>query len=55
MNAVCAQINELLAYRPSGHILQQERLKDISHAFGLLFHHFRQKFQMSAEPEVGDS
>lgn len=54
MNAVCAQINELLAYKPSGHILQ-EKLQDISHAFGLLFHHFRQKFKMSAELEVSDS
>ena len=42
MNAVCEQIYELFTYYPNKlSSSEEERLKKISHAYGLLLYHYR--------------
>ena len=44
MNAVCEQIYELFTYYPDKlSSSEEERLKDISHAYGLLLYHYRKQ------------
>ena len=44
INPVCEQIYELFTYYPNKlSSSEEERLKDISHAYGLLLYHYRKQ------------